>query len=188
MREVDGDAQIGIDQPRQRQRDRDVQRAGRALDALGQPDGRLPGRRHHDQAVPLPLAPVGQPARRRHHLHAVLEGLQHDGVAQGQAGMGEGRAAGRASRRATTPQSTTSGCATSAASSTCGSRANSGFASRCVNTKDGVQQVVTWKDALMRVRDLLNAAGRKDPASVRMLASAHASHEEMYLLKRSPRI
>ena len=51
-------------------------------------------------------------------------------------------------------------------------------------TKDGVQQVATWKDALMRVRDLLNAAGRKDPASVRMLASAHASHEEFYLLKR----
>jgi NADH-quinone oxidoreductase subunit G len=53
-----------------------------------------------------------------------------------------------------------------------------------INTKGGVQQVATWKDALMRVRDLLNAAGRKDPASVRMLASAHASHEEMYLLKR----
>ena len=28
----------------------------------------------------------------------------------------------------------------------------------------------------MRVRDLLDAAGRRDPASVRMLASAHASH------------
>jgi NADH-quinone oxidoreductase subunit G len=53
-----------------------------------------------------------------------------------------------------------------------------------INTKQGLQQVVTWKDALMRVRDLLNAAGRKDPGSVRMLASAHASHEEMYLLKR----
>ena len=53
-----------------------------------------------------------------------------------------------------------------------------------INTKEGVQQVATWKDALMRVRDLLNAAGRKDPASVRMLASAHASLEEMYLLKR----
>ena len=53
-----------------------------------------------------------------------------------------------------------------------------------LNTKEGIQQVVTWKDALMRVRDLLNAAGRKDPASVRMLASAHASHEELYLLKR----
>ena len=34
------------------------------------------------------------------------------------------------------------------------------------------------------MRDVLNAAGRKDPASVRMLASAHASHEEMFLLKR----
>lgn len=53
-----------------------------------------------------------------------------------------------------------------------------------LNTKEGVQQSATWKDALMKVRDLLNAAGRKDPASVRMLASAHASHEEMYLLKR----
>ena len=53
-----------------------------------------------------------------------------------------------------------------------------------INTKEGVQQVATWKDALMRVRDLLNVAGRKDPASVRMLASAHASHEEMFLLKR----
>ena len=53
-----------------------------------------------------------------------------------------------------------------------------------INTKEGVQQQATWKDALTRVRDLLNAAGRKDPASVRMLASAHASLEEMYLLKR----
>ncbi|MEO7158357.1 MAG: molybdopterin-dependent oxidoreductase [Vicinamibacterales bacterium] len=53
-----------------------------------------------------------------------------------------------------------------------------------INTKGGVQQVATWKDALTRVRDLLNTAGRKDPASVRMLASAHASHEEMFLLKR----
>ena len=53
-----------------------------------------------------------------------------------------------------------------------------------LNTREGVQQSATWKDVLMKVRDLLNAAGRKDPASVRMLASAHASHEEMYLLKR----
>ena len=53
-----------------------------------------------------------------------------------------------------------------------------------INTKEGVQQVVTWKDALMRVRDVLDAAGRKDPASVRMLVSAHAAHEEMFLLKR----
>jgi NADH-quinone oxidoreductase subunit G len=53
-----------------------------------------------------------------------------------------------------------------------------------VATRDGVQQVVTWKDALLKVRDLLNDAGRKDASSVRMLASAHASHEELFLMKR----
>ena len=51
-------------------------------------------------------------------------------------------------------------------------------------TKDGVQQTATWKDALIRVRDLVDAAGRRDPASVRFLASAHASHEELFLLKQ----
>lgn len=49
-------------------------------------------------------------------------------------------------------------------------------------TKDGVQQAVTWKDALARARDLLQAAGRRDPASIRLLVSAHASHEELFLL------
>jgi len=53
-----------------------------------------------------------------------------------------------------------------------------------LTTKDGAQQSVTWKDALLKVRALLNSAGRQDPASVRMLASAHASHEELFLLKR----
>jgi NADH-quinone oxidoreductase subunit G len=51
-------------------------------------------------------------------------------------------------------------------------------------TRDGVQQAATWKDSLVRVRDLLDTAGRRDPASVRMLASAHASLEELFLLKR----
>jgi NADH-quinone oxidoreductase subunit G len=49
--------------------------------------------------------------------------------------------------------------------------------------KDGIAQVATWKDALMRVRDVIDAAGRRDPASVRILSSAHASHEELFLLK-----
>ncbi|MEZ5286987.1 MAG: molybdopterin-dependent oxidoreductase [Vicinamibacterales bacterium] len=53
-----------------------------------------------------------------------------------------------------------------------------------ITAKDGAQQSVTWKDALLKVRDLLNVAGRQDPASVRFLASAHASHEELFLLKR----
>jgi len=51
-------------------------------------------------------------------------------------------------------------------------------------TKDGAAQAVTWRDALVKVRDLLNAAGRRDATSVRMLASAHASIEELFLLKR----
>jgi NADH-quinone oxidoreductase subunit G len=50
--------------------------------------------------------------------------------------------------------------------------------------RDGVPQDATWKDALTKVRDLLNAAGRRDPASVRFLVSAHASLEELYLVKR----
>jgi NADH-quinone oxidoreductase subunit G len=53
-----------------------------------------------------------------------------------------------------------------------------------LRTKDGAQQTATWKDALTKVRDLLNAAGRRDPASVRFLVSAHASLEELFLVKR----
>jgi NADH-quinone oxidoreductase subunit G len=53
-----------------------------------------------------------------------------------------------------------------------------------LKSKDGAVQAASWKDALSRVRDLLNAAGRRDPASVRFLASAHASLEELFLVKR----
>jgi NADH-quinone oxidoreductase subunit G len=53
-----------------------------------------------------------------------------------------------------------------------------------VRGRDGIQAVATWKDALSSVRDLLNEAGRKDASSVRMLASAHASLEELFLLRR----
>lgn len=51
-------------------------------------------------------------------------------------------------------------------------------------TKDGVHQIATWKDALLRVRDVVDAAGRRDPGAVRFLTSAHASHEELFLLKQ----
>ena len=53
-----------------------------------------------------------------------------------------------------------------------------------VAVRGGAPQAVLWKDALLKVRDALNAAGRKDPASVRFLASGHASIEELYLLRR----
>jgi NADH-quinone oxidoreductase subunit G len=50
--------------------------------------------------------------------------------------------------------------------------------------KDGRQQPASWKDALVHARDLLDRAGRRDPGRVRMLTSAHASHEELFLLKQ----
>ena len=50
---------------RRRQRDRHVPRGGRALAALGQPDGRVPGGRHHHARLPLQEPAVGQPERRR---------------------------------------------------------------------------------------------------------------------------
>ena len=53
-----------------------------------------------------------------------------------------------------------------------------------VLSKDGIHQVVTWKDALVRVRDVVDTAGRRDPGAVRILTSAHASHEEFFLLKQ----
>jgi NADH-quinone oxidoreductase subunit G len=53
-----------------------------------------------------------------------------------------------------------------------------------LRTRDGHYQNASWKDALTKVRDLLNAAGRRDPASVRFLVSAHASLEELFLVKR----
>jgi NADH-quinone oxidoreductase subunit G len=50
--------------------------------------------------------------------------------------------------------------------------------------KDGSQQATSWNNAIVRVRELVDAAGRHDPASVKFLTSAHASHEELFLLKQ----
>ena len=170
---------------RLRQRDRDVPGRGRALAPLGQPDGRLPGRRDHDARLPLQVAAVGQPERRRHDLHAVLEGLQHDGVDQGEAGVGEGLAARSASRRGSTPTSTATGCATSAASTTTGSKATIACAGRSCATPAASQQPVSWHDV---DADAARPAGgrrpRRIPDGVRFLLSAHASHEELFLFRR----
>jgi len=53
-----------------------------------------------------------------------------------------------------------------------------------VRTRDGAVQQVTWKDALARVRDVMTTAARQGQGSVQFLASAHASVEELFLLKR----
>jgi NADH-quinone oxidoreductase subunit G len=46
------------------------------------------------------------------------------------------------------------------------------------------QQPVTWREMLSKLCDGLAAAGTSNPEGVRFLASAHASHEELFLLRR----
>ncbi|MGQ0734933.1 MAG: molybdopterin-dependent oxidoreductase [Acidobacteriota bacterium] len=48
-------------------------------------------------------------------------------------------------------------------------------------SKGGLQQAASWKDALLGVRDLVSA---RAPSALRWLCSAHASIEELYLVKR----
>jgi NADH-quinone oxidoreductase subunit G len=43
---------------------------------------------------------------------------------------------------------------------------------------------VSWHDAETRLRDRLQAAGSADPASVRFLVSAHAATEELFVLRQ----
>jgi NADH-quinone oxidoreductase subunit G len=46
------------------------------------------------------------------------------------------------------------------------------------------QQAVGWHEVEPKVRDALQAAGAADPMSVRFLASAHAAHEELFVLRQ----
>src|SRR5262245_52042012 len=49
---------------------------------------------------------------------------------------------------------------------------------------DGTLQPVAWSEAQSKLRDRLAAAGRANPDGVRFLVSAHASHEELFLIRR----
>ena len=55
---------------------------------------------------------------------------------------------------------------------------------RRAGVANAAQQAMPWQDAEMRVRDGLQEAGAGDPASVRFLASAHASVEELFVLRQ----
>jgi NADH-quinone oxidoreductase subunit G len=48
----------------------------------------------------------------------------------------------------------------------------------------GLQQPVSWHQLSSELADRIASAGRANPQSVRFLVSAHASHEEMFLLRR----
>ena len=89
MREIDGDAQISIADRGNGSEIATFREEGVHSLLSGQPDGRLPGRRDHDEGVSIQEPALGQPGCRRHHLHDVLEGLQYERVAEGQARMGE---------------------------------------------------------------------------------------------------
>jgi NADH-quinone oxidoreductase subunit G len=53
-----------------------------------------------------------------------------------------------------------------------------------VRGAEGLQQPADWQDLLTRIREKLGAGSEIDRASLRFLLSAHASHEEMFLVKR----
>jgi NADH-quinone oxidoreductase subunit G len=48
----------------------------------------------------------------------------------------------------------------------------------------GAQKPVDWREAMAKLVDALGSAGRANPDGVRLLLSAHASHEELFLFRR----
>jgi predicted molibdopterin-dependent oxidoreductase YjgC len=50
--------------------------------------------------------------------------------------------------------------------------------------RDGKLEAAAWHDVEPRLRDRLQEAGSADPGSVRFLASAHASTEELFVLRQ----
>ncbi|HKT79618.1 MAG TPA: 2Fe-2S iron-sulfur cluster-binding protein [Vicinamibacterales bacterium] len=53
--------------------------------------------------------------------------------------------------------------------------------------ENGTQTASTWHEALPKAVDRLAAAGQANPASVRFLVSAHASNEELFLVRQLAR-
>ena len=103
MRDIDGDAQIGVQDRGYGSEIATFQEEGVHSLLSGNLMDVCPVGAHHDARLPVQVAAVGQPDRGRHHLHAVLEGLQHHGLAEGEARVGQGRRSWRASRRGFNP-------------------------------------------------------------------------------------
>ena len=53
-----------------------------------------------------------------------------------------------------------------------------------VRDGSGVQQPVEWRDAMAKLAEKLGAAGSSNPDGVKLLLSAHASNEELFLFRR----
>jgi NADH-quinone oxidoreductase subunit G len=126
--------------------------------------------------------PVGQPGRGRHDLHLVFEGLQHERVAQGEAGVGEGLAIIRMTPRFNPDVNNYWMCDIG--------RFDYHWVEgetrlrRPMMRRGATLEAASWHDVEPRLRDRIQEAGAADPASVRFLASAHASTEELFVLKQ----
>jgi NADH-quinone oxidoreductase subunit G len=53
-----------------------------------------------------------------------------------------------------------------------------------IRAENGLQTPSAWHDLMARLVERLAATGRQNPEGVRFLVSAHASHEELFLLRR----
>jgi NADH-quinone oxidoreductase subunit G len=53
-----------------------------------------------------------------------------------------------------------------------------------IRNEQGVQEPATWTEVMAKVSDRLTAAGMANAEGVRFLVSAHASHEELFLMQR----
>ena len=184
MRDVDGDAQINIIDRGYGSEIATFQEEGVHSLHLGQPDGRLPGRRDHDARLPVQVAAVGQPERRRHHLHAVLEGLQHHRVDQGQAGVGEGLAADPLHAAVQPRRQRLLDVRHRPLRLPLDRRRRPRCASRSSATRRRAAAGVLARRDRRSCATGSRRPARSNPDGVRFLLSAHASHEELFLFRR----
>ncbi len=133
MRDIDGDAQIGVAGPRLRQPDRDVPGRGRALAAQRQPDGRVPGRRASRRATTGSSRGRGTTRwRSTRSARCARRAATPRSWLKAKPEWAKGPRLARMTPRLQPARSTTTGCATSAGSTTTWSSRTTGSGSRCV--------------------------------------------------------
>ena len=182
MREIDADAQIGIIDRGNGSEIATFQEEGRALAPLGQSHGRLSGRRDHHPRLPLQVAALGQPRSGRHHLHLLREGLQHDGLAEGQARVGQGGAAGPHHAALQPSGQRLLDVRHRPLRLSLDRRGRPSAPAAASRDESGGQAPVDWREALAKTAERIDAAG--GTGALRFLVSAHASLEELFLIGR----
>ena len=128
--------------------------------------------------------PWDNPQRRRHDLHALREGLQHDGLDQGEARVGEGRAAHPHDAAAQPGRQQLLDVRHRPLRLPLG-RKRPPAAAAAPAPRHVDCDAVPWADALIAVKDAVDAAG--GPASVRFLVvGARVARRAVRAAARSP--